>query len=277
MFGNAQMDRVRVAKVAAGMSNDAKIRLQPGNGPSRQFEAPVWAGARALTCAKCNLRETCLSGGVPDADLEYVENIVYARRLVKRGERLFSAGDQFSCLFAIRNGFFKMSQSDTAGREQITGFFMSGELLGMGGLGSGRFEGDATALEDSLVCAMPYSLIEKIGRDVPSLQRRLHLVLSREIVRGQGLMMLLGSMGARQRAAAFLINLSRRLAGRGYSGSGFLLRMTRAEIASYLGLELETISRVFSHFQREGLIEVRGKQVAIIDNAGLERMLALGG
>jgi len=277
MFGGAQMDRAPAAKVAGDMSTFAKMEPQSGGGLLRQFESPAWAGERAIACAKCNLRETCLSGGVPAGDLDYIENIVYARRQVRRGERLFSTGDEFQCLFAIRNGFFKMSHADAAGREQITGFFMSGELLGMGGLGSGRSEGDATALEDSLVCAMPYSLIEEIGREVPSLQRRLHAVLSREIVRGQGIMLLLGSMGARQRVAAFLVNLSMRFAARGYSGSRFLLRMTRAEIASYLGLELETVSRIFSAFHADGLIEIRRKQIAITDIGRLERLLAQGG
>jgi len=254
----------------------AKTALRLANGFPGQFESPAGAGDRGLTCAKCNLRETCLPGEVSAEDLDYIENIVYARHLVKRGERLFSAGDEFRCLIAIRNGFFKLSHADASGREQITGFFMSGELLGMGGLGSGRYESDATSLEDSLVCEMPYSMIEKIGREVPPLQRRLHAMLAREIVRGQGIMMLLGSMGARQRVAALLVDLSWRLARRGFSGSRLVLRMTRAEIASYLGLELETVSRTFSAFQIAGLIEVRQKQVDIVDIERLECMLAPG-
>ena len=276
MYGIAQMDRERLAKVAAGMSILAKTGLQARNGFLGQLESRALASERALTCARCNLRETCLPGEVPAEDLDYIENIVYARRLVKRGELLYSAGEEFKCLFAIRSGFFKTSIADREGREYVTGFFMSGELLGMGGLGSGRNEGEATALEDSLVCEMPYSMIEKIGREVPSLQRRLHSMLAREIVRGQGIMMLLGSMGARQRVAAFLVDLSRRCARRGFSGSRLVLRMTRADIASYLGLEFETVSRTFSAFQIAGLIEVRQKQVDIVDIERLEHMLAPG-
>jgi CRP/FNR family transcriptional regulator len=151
---------------------------------------------------------------------------------------------------------------------------MSGELLGIDGLGNGRCEGNAIALEDSEVCAMPYELIESIGREVPSLQRRMHSVLAREIVRDHGIMLLLGSMSGEERLATFLLNLSRRFVARGYSGSDFLLRMTRVEIGSYLGLTLETISRLFSAFDRGGLIEVRLKQVRIIDIKGLERVLA---
>ncbi len=226
-----------------------------------------------ITCARCSLRETCLSGGVPDEDLERVESIVYTRRRLRRGESLFSAGDESKCLYAIRSGFFKTVLVDGQGREQITGFFMSGELLGMDGLGSGRCAGTAIALEESNVCVMPLSLIEEIGREIPSLQRRLHAVLSREIVRDHGIMLLLGSMCAEERLAAFLLNLSKRFLRRGYSGSDFVLRMTREEIGSYLGLKLETVSRLFSAFHKAGLVDVQQKQVTILDIPGLERVL----
>jgi CRP/FNR family transcriptional regulator len=214
---------------------------------------------------------------VPAEDLGRVENIVYARRQIKRGERLFSAGDEFKCLYAIRSGFFKTSLIDSEGREQVTGFFMSGELLGMDALGGGACLGNAIALVDSLVCAMPYLLIEQVGRDVPSLQRRLHSALAREISRNHGVMLLLGSMSAQERLAAFLMNLSKRYSCRGYSGSDFLLRMSREDIGSYLGLQLETVSRLFSAFHKRGLIEVTQKQVSIIDIKGLEGVLASGG
>lgn len=225
-------------------------------------------------CANCNLRELCLPGGVEAEDLERVENAVYARRRVKRGESLFGAGDEFKSIYSIRSGFFKTSLVDRDGREQVTGFFMGGELLGMDGVGAGRYNGTAVALEDSEVCVMPFSLIEEMARQVPSLQRHLHAVLSREIVRDHGVMMLLGSMRAEERLATFLLNLSRRFTRRGYSASDFHLRMTREEIGSYLGLKLETVSRLFSQFQRDGLIEVEQKHVRIRDTAALERVLA---
>lgn len=230
-----------------------------------------------ITCAKCKLRPSCLSGGVSDSDLDLVSNIVYARRRIKRGEQLFGAGETFHSVYAIRSGFFKTSTSDPDGREQVTGFFMNGELLGLDGLANGRFESDAIALEDSDVCAMPYALIESVGRQVPSLQRRLHSVLAREIVRDHGIMLLLGSMSAEERFAAFLINLSMRLTRCGYSGTRFVLRMSRTEIGSYLGLKLETVSRLFSAFHRDGLIDVRNKDVAITGIKGLERVLAKRG
>ena len=236
-----------------------------------QIEAPR---KFEVTCSNCNLRELCLPGGICVDDLSRIDNIVYARRRVKRGESLFKAGDEFGALYAVRSGFFKTSLVDSGGREQVCGFFMGGELLGMEGIGSGRYHATATALEDSEVCILPYSLIAQIAAEVPALQRHLHAILAREIVRDHGVMMLLGSMRAEERLATFLLNLSKRFLRRGYSPSEFHLRMTREEIGSYLGLKLETVSRLFSQFQKNGLIEVNQKHVRIRDIAGLERVLA---
>src|SRR5688572_5058286 len=227
-----------------------------------------------VTCAGCNLRELCLPQGLDAADMQRFENVVYARRRLKRGEALFATGDEFKAVYAVRSGFFKTSLVDGEGREQVTGFFMGGELLGMDGIGSGRYNGSAIALEDSEVCVLPYALIESMAAALPSLQRRLHSVLAREIVRDHGVMMLLGSMRAEERLATFLLNLSRRFTARGYSPSEFHLRMTREELGSYLGLKLETVSRLFSRFHDDGLIEVQQKHVRILDVAGLERVLA---
>ena len=250
----------------------AVIALKPLR-KERFMNQPV-AHKHEVNCASCNLRELCLPGDVCMEDLEQVQNIVYARRRVKRGESLFATGDEFSAIYAIRSGFFKTSVVDGEGREQVTGFFMGGELLGMEGIGLGKHTSTAVALEDCEVCVMPYSLVESMAHDYPQLQRRLHSVLSREIVRDHGVMMLLGSMRAEERLAAFLSNLSKRFVRRGYSPSDFHLRMTREEIGSYLGLKLETVSRLFSQFQREGLIEVEQKHVRIVDIAGLEKILS---
>jgi CRP/FNR family transcriptional regulator, anaerobic regulatory protein len=227
-----------------------------------------------VTCSSCNLREMCLPGILCAEDLARAESVVYARRRVKRGDSLFNAGADFSAIYAIRSGFFKTSLVDTEGREQVTGFCMGGELMGLEGLGSGKYHGTAVALEDSEVCVLPYALVEEVAREIPALQRQLHAVLAREIVRDHGVMMLLGSMRAEERLATFLINLSKRFVRRGFSASDFHLRMTREEIGSYLGLKLETVSRLFSAFQKEGLIDVQQKHVRIVDIGGLERVLA---
>jgi len=237
--------------------------LQPFTA-SRKFE---------VTCSNCNMRELCLPKGLDDEDVARVEQIVYARRRVKRGEALFNAGDDFNAVYAIRSGFLKTTVLNDDGREQVTGFYMGGELLGMDGIGTGTYNGNAVALEDCEACVLPFSLVEELGREIPTMQRHLHCVLSREIVRDHGVMMLLGSMRAEERLAVFLLNLSKRFTRRGYSPSDFHLRMTREEIGSYLGLKLETVSRLFSRFQDDGLIEVQQKHVQILDIAGLEAVL----
>ncbi len=241
----------------------ANIHIQP-NGAPRKFE---------VTCSTCALRELCLPGELSHEDLARVENLVYARRRVPRGEPVFQAGNAFGTIYAVRSGFFKTSLVDAEGREQVTGFFMGGELMGMEGIG-GAYQSTATALEDSEVCVLPYPLIEQLSREIPALQRQLHGVLAREIARDHGVMLLLGSMRAEERLATFLLNLSKRFVRRGYSPTEFHLRMTREEIGSYLGLKLETVSRLFSSFQKDELIEVQQKHVRIRDIEGLERVLA---
>jgi CRP/FNR family transcriptional regulator len=227
-----------------------------------------------VSCSSCNLRELCLPAGLCAEDLARLDNVVYARRRVRRGDTLFTSGTPFSAVYAIRSGFFKTSLVDGEGREQVTGFFMGGELMGLDGLGSGSYNGTAVALEDSEVCVLPYALVEEMAREIPALARHLHTVLAREIVRDHGVMMLLGSMRAEERLATFIINLSKRFVRRGYSASEFHLRMTREELGSYLGLKLETVSRLFSAFQKDGYIEVQQKHVRILDIAGLEKLLA---
>jgi len=254
----------------------APVPARPKTVFMRSLEVPVEARKTEVTCAKCNLRESCLIGTVPAGNLGRIENIVYARRRMKRGEQLFGAGDEFNSLYAIRSGFFKTSLVDGEGRDQVTGFFMGGELLGLDGLGTGRYNSSVIALEDGEVCIMPYRLIEEISREIPALQRGLHTMLAREIVRDHGVMLLLGSMCAEERLAKFLLNLGKRLLRRGFSSSNFILRMTREEIGSYLGLKLETVSRLFSSFQKRGLLEVRDKHISITDIGQLERLLAPG-
>lgn len=240
-------------------------------------ERPAAPRKFQVACSGCNLRELCLPGCKGGTDIERLDNLVYARRRVKRGETLFKAGDAFSSIYAVRSGFFKTSLTDDEGREQVTGFMMVGELLGLDGIGNGRYHGTATALEDSEVCVMPFSLVEQMSREIPALQRQLHAVLAREIVREQGVMMLLGSMRAEERLANFLLNLSERFLRRGYSASDFHLRMTREEIGSYLGLKLETVSRLFSQFQKDGAILVEQKHVRIVEPAKLQALLGARG
>jgi CRP/FNR family transcriptional regulator len=183
---------------------------------------------------------------------------------------LFRDGEPFDALYAIRSGFFKTNLITEDGREQITGFQMAGEIMGLDGIVNDRYTCNAFAIEDSEVCLMPYDRIESLAVEVPSLQRHVHKVMSREIVREHGVMLLLGSMRANERLAAFLLNLVQRLYARGYSKSEMLLRMTREEIGNYLGLKLETVSRTFSKFVEDGIIEVNQRHVRIINPEALK-------
>jgi CRP/FNR family transcriptional regulator len=159
------------------------------------------------------------------------------------------------------------------GRDQVTGCQMAGELLGLDGISTEQHTCNAVALEDSEICAIPFVQMETLSREIHSLQHHFHKVMSREIVRDHGVMMLLGTMRAEERLAAFLLNLSQRFTARGYSHSDFNLRMTREEIGSYLGLKLETVSRAFSRFQEEGHIAVQQKHVRILNVTGLKAMM----
>src|SRR5512145_1395060 len=202
-----------------------------------------------VACSNCNLRELCLPVGLSFKELERLEELVATRKKIKRGDALFRAGDRFESLYAVRLGFLKSTVMSQDGREQVTGFHMAGELVGLDGIGSDRHTSTTVALEDSEVCVIPYSRLQDLSNSVAALGRQLHKVMSREIVREHGVMLLLGSMRAEERLAAFLLNVSQRLSTRGYSPNEFNLRMTREEIGSYLGLKLETVSRVFSRFQ----------------------------
>jgi CRP/FNR family transcriptional regulator len=224
-------------------------------------------------CSSCSLRELCLPVGLSNDEVDKLDTLVFTRRPVKRGEYLFRAGEQFDSLYAARTGFFKTKLLLEDGREQVTGFHMAGELMGMDGIGTERHTCDSVALEDSDVCIIPFARLEHLSREMEVLQHHFHKVMSREIVREHGVMMLLGSMRAEERLAAFLLNLSQRLSTRGYSPNEFNLRMTREEIGSYLGLKLETVSRVFSKFQEEGLIAVQQKNIRIVNPAGLREMV----
>ncbi len=229
--------------------------------------------AMKVACSNCNLRELCLPVGLTEDDMVRIDQLVASRRTLKRGEILFRAGDRFESLFAVRTGFFKTRVSAEDGRDQVTGFQMAGELLGLDGISTDRHSCDAVALEDSKVCQIPYGRLEELSHEVMNLQHQFHKVMSREIVRDHGVMLLLGSMRAEARLAAFLLNLTQRLQARGFSGSSLVLRMTREEIGSYLGLKLETVSRAFSRFQDDGLLEVKQRDIRVLDDAGLRGLL----
>lgn len=225
-------------------------------------------------CSTCSLRELCLPVGLQPNEFSQLDAVIRQSRRLKKGEYLFRTGETFSSLFAIRAGFFKTTVASQDGRDQVTGFFMSGELIGMDGICAHTHSCDAVALEDSEVCELPFAHLEELGQTIPSLQTHFFRLMSREIVRDQGVMLLLGNMRAEERLAAFLLNLSNRLYSRGFAANDFILRMSREEIGSYLGLKLETVSRTLSKFHHEGLILVEHKHIQILKPQALKNMVS---
>ncbi|OOG51649.1 fumarate/nitrate reduction transcriptional regulator Fnr [Polaromonas sp. C04] len=225
-----------------------------------------------VACSNCNLRELCMPLDLNAEELRRIDELVTTRRKVKRGATLFHNGEKFNALYAIRTGFFKTCVAAEDGRDQVTGFQMAGEVVGLDGIVNDHHTCNAVALEDAEVCVMPFERIEELSREVNALQRHVHKIMSREIVREHGVMLLLGSMRAEERLAAFLLNLAQRLHARGFSPSELVLRMTREEIGSYLGLKLETVSRTFSKFAEDGIVEVRQRHIRILDAATLQRI-----
>jgi CRP/FNR family transcriptional regulator len=210
--------------------------------------------------------------GLEVSEMKKLDEMIEKRRQVKQGQMLYASGDPFTSLYAIRTGFFKTCVVNEDGREQVTGFQMAGEIIGLDGIVSDQHSCNAIALEDAEVCIMPFASVEDLSREIPALQRHVHRIMSREIVRENGMMMMLGNMRAEERLAAFLLNLVQRLHARGFSQSEMVLRMTREEIGSYLGLKLETISRTFSKLSDDGIIEVKQRYVKILAPDALKKL-----
>jgi CRP/FNR family transcriptional regulator len=228
------------------------------------------------SCSSCNLKDLCMPVGLKPDELEQLDKLVSQRRKILKGENLFRAGEEFVCLFAVKTGTFKTLVNNQDGSDQVIGFQMTGELLGLDGLGTGQHMCEAIAIEDSEVCMIPYSRLDELAQQFHALQIHFHRIMSREIVKDQNTMLLLGSMRAEQRLSAFLINLAERQKARGFSSREMVLRMTREEIGSYLGMKIETVSRTLSKLQKESLIRIDQKNLIILEPAQL-KILATGG
>jgi CRP/FNR family transcriptional regulator, anaerobic regulatory protein len=221
---------------------------------------------RRATCAGCAVRGRCLPPGLSPGDLESAEQLASTRLRVRRGAALYRRADAFKSFYVVRLGSLKSTVASDDAREQVIGLHMAGEMVGFDGLETGSHVCDVVALEDSEVCVFPYSRVEETIASLPLLRSHFYRLMSREIVHQHRLMLMLGSMRADERMATFLLNLSGRHQSRGYSSTEFVLRMSRAEIGSFLGITIETVSRVMSQFARDGLIDLQGvKQVRIAD------------
>lgn len=214
----------------------------------------------------------CLPAGIPERELEQIDLLVKERIRLKKGDLLYQQGEALECLYGLRIGSIKTQLEDIAGQVQITGFFLPGEVVGLDGMLDSRHASNAIAMEDSEVCVVRLDDIDEISRYAPSLQQQVRRIMSKEIARSHQVLMALGSMRSEARLAAFLLNLSQRLAALGYSSTDFVMRMSREEIGNYLGLTLETVSRLFSRFARDGLIRVSQREVRILDMDALKQL-----
>ncbi|WP_417781296.1 fumarate/nitrate reduction transcriptional regulator Fnr [Stutzerimonas xanthomarina] len=225
-------------------------------------------------CKDCSLSGLCLPLSLNMQDMQSLDDIVKRGRPLKKGETLFRQGDAFSSVFAIRSGALRTFSVTDAGEEQITGFHLPSELVGLSGMDTETYPVSAQALETTSVCEIPFDRLDELSVLLPQLRRQLMRIMSREIRDDQQMMMLLSKKTADERIATFLINLSARFSARGFSANQFRLPMSRNEIGNYLGLAVETVSRVFTRCQASGLLAAEGKEVRILDSI---RLCALAG
>ena len=214
----------------------------------------------------------CLPFACTNDQVKQFDALVGHRTKLAKADTLYRAGEPFHALYAIQFGSLKTVMVSEDGREQVTGYHILGEIIGFDGIGTDAHGATAVALEDTEACALPFGSIQSLARTIPALQHHLHRLMATEIARSQGVMLMLGSMHAEERLAVFLLNLADRYRDRGYSSTDYVLRMTRQEIGSYLGLKLETVSRLFSRFQGEGFIQVQGRALKLLDPSALKRI-----
>ncbi len=236
-----------------------------------QKHVPV--NIESVHCSTCMMGHVCLPTGMPAHEIEKLDNLVKDRIRIEKGEALYRTGETLNALFGLRLGSIKTQLEEANGQQQITGFFLPGEIIGLDGMIEGQHTSTAVAMEDSEVCVVRIQDIDEISRHVPSLQHQVRRLMSKEIGRSHQVLLALGSMRSEQRLASFLINMSQRLSALGYSSTDFVMRMGREEIGNYLGLTIETVSRLFSRFAREGLIHVSQREVRILDMAALTELL----
>ena len=224
-------------------------------------------------CDVCFQSKFCLPIALPQSDMARIRDIIQATVRVPKGDALFSAGQAMTKLYSVHAGSFKSFITSPDGREQIVAFHVPGELMGLEGMGQQTYFTDTVALEDSEACEIDLRALETTSRDVPSLQHQLHFIVGNKLIRAQQDQFSLGSMHADERLARFLLDLSERFKARGLSPDEFVLRMSREEIGSYLGLKLETVSRLMSKFHQAGLISVAQRQIRITDRRALAELL----
>jgi CRP/FNR family transcriptional regulator len=227
----------------------------------------------ATTCQHCALNGLCLPDGLAGKEREDFAALIFQHKRLQTGQALFRAGEAFANLYFVKTGSLKTVVLLDDGREQVTGFHFAGDVLGVDAISSPAHPSEAVALEETQVCAIPFAQLTRMSQRVECLQTYVQRLLAREVVRDQGLMLLLGRMHADERVAAFLLNVSQRFKARGYSPVEFTLSMAREEIGNYLGLTLETVSRCFSRFRGAGMLFVENRHIRILNPAALQKVI----
>lgn len=222
-----------------------------------------------VSCQQCGLNELCIPNSLTLNEMDEIDRIVKRSKPLQRGEFLYHEGDEFRALFAVRSGSVKVFSIDDEGDEQVIGFYLPGEILGMDAIDSRMHISTAKALETASICELPYSAMEDLSATIRNLQVHMYKLLSREIRIDQELQMLLAKKTAEERIGAFLMNLSMRYEERKLSSTRFRLPMARSDIANYLGLAVETVSRIFTRLQTAGMLKVEGKEVEILNRKSL--------
>ncbi len=229
-----------------------------------------------VACQDCRLSEICLPRGLAQAEMEKLDNIVARGRPLTRGEVLYHQGDSLNNLFAIHSGSLRSFIVSQDGREQTVGFYLPGELVGLDGLEKGTHTCTTVALETTSICELPFNRLQELCTELPSLQYQMLRLLGKEVSDDHDILLLLGTRSAEERLAAFLLSLSRRFAERGFSATEFNLSMSRHDIANFLGIAVETVSRQFSNFDKAGILQVKHRNVKILDLEKLEKMVEPG-
>ena len=226
----------------------------------------------AISCGECRMKSLCLPLALEIEDVDKLDNIVQRGRPYQKDEYIYRSGDEFYSVYAVRSGAIKAFTVNDEGIEQVTGFYLPGEVFGMDGIAHTNHVSSAMSLETSSVCEIPFHRLEELSIALPTLQRHFFQLMSKEITNDQHLLTLLSKNSAEERVATLLISISARNAQRNLSGIRFRLPMSRADIGNYLGLTVETVSRVLSRFQKQNLLKVDKKEIEILDIDGLQEL-----
>lgn len=227
-----------------------------------------------VACRDCSIAALCLPMGLRPDDVDRLDAIVKRNRPLQRGDHLFRGGETFRQLYVVKTGTVKTFTQSNEGDEQVVGFHLPGEILGLDAIQDGQHGCSARALETTAICELPFERLEDLAANIPSLQHQMFRLLSKEISQEADMMALLSRSTAEERVASFLLSLSDRFKRRGFSATDFFLSMSRQEIGSYLGLALETVSRLFTRFQEDGILKVERKHVQIVDMARLRDVIS---